>query len=54
MEQPEITNPTLWRLLVLIDRTSLRAVALSTVDDVQTVSFNVPFDPTAASMLAAV
>lgn len=54
MEQPEISNPALWRLLLMIDGTALRAVALSTVDDVQTVAFNVPFDPTAAGLLAAV
>lgn len=54
MEQPEITNPTLWRLLLLIEHTSIRALALSTVDDVQTVAFTVPFDPTAPGLLQAV
>ena len=55
MEQPEISNPSLWRLLLLIDGTAIRAVALSTVDDVQTLAFSVPFDPTASGgLLAAV
>ncbi len=54
MEQPEITNPTLWRLLVLIEGSSIRALALSTVDDVQTVAFTVPFDPTSSGLLQAV
>lgn len=54
MEQPEISNPSLWRLLLLLDRTSIRAVALSTVDDLQTVAFNVPFDPTASGLLSAI
>lgn len=54
MEQPEITNPTLWRLLLLIERTSIRALALSTIDDVQTVAFTVPFDPTASGMMQSV
>ena len=54
MEQPEISNPLLWRLLLMIDGSAIRAVALSTVDDVQTVSFSVPFDPTAPGFLAAV
>lgn len=54
MEQPEISNPSLWRLLLLIESTAIRAVALSTVDDVQTVSFGVPFDPTASGLVAAV
>jgi len=54
MEQPEISNPSLWRLLLMIESSALRAVALSTVDDVQTVVFSVPFDPTASGLLAAV
>lgn len=54
MEQPEISNPSLWRLLLMIDNSAIRAVALSNVDDVQTLAFNVPFDPTAAGFLSAV
>lgn len=54
MEQPEISNPALWRLLLLIESSAVRAVAISTVDDVQSVSFAVPFDPTVSGLPAAV
>ena len=44
MEQPDIQNPALWRLLVLFGRNTLSAVAISTVDDTQTAIVTVPCD----------
>lgn len=54
MEQAEINDPTLWRLMLQIGSGMIRAVAISTVDDFQTVTFNVPFDPTAPDSRTAV
>lgn len=54
MEQSDISNANLWRLLLLVEADCLRAVALNTADSTGGSMLSVPFNPTAATLQAAV
>ncbi len=53
LKLPEIENPRVWRLLLLLEEGGLRVVAVSTVDDSSVIVCGIPFDPSAGDMLAA-
>lgn len=54
MEQSDILNAHFWRLLLLVEADCMRAVALNTADSTGGCMLAVPFNPTAATPLAAV
>lgn len=54
MEQSDISNAHLWRLLLLAGADSIRAVALNTTDTTGGCMITVPFNPTATSPSTAI
>lgn len=50
----ENNNPALWRLLVLVDAASIRAVAINIADDSESETVNVALDTTTATPIEAV
>ncbi len=54
MEQSDISNAHLWRLLLLVEADCLRAVAINTADSTGGCMLAVPFNPTAGSPRAAI